>query len=415
MRPVPTENLSPFLSGDVLSPDYVAPALNGPSFRRKPRRILVVSRSAPALFLQKFASFARQWNWHLCYDMLHTGAIPVRWDGDGMIAMTSYPSDISDFVAESRLPCVTVGSVGEDETDPSVFPDMARTGQAAALHLLERGCTSFVWAPFVDDTANRLQFEAFNAVIRQRKGCSCQILPPAHRRIGQAWHDNWTEWSRSMATLCRDVLPGTGLFAFNDCLSAKVLAAAVEMGIAVPDSLAIIGAGNNPFECESADITLSSVDPNFEEMAEQAATLLYQLLDGITPLQRAVAVPPKGIAARQSTVTHRSDYPRIEHAIAYVLAHCADPSLCVSTLAEAVGVSRRQLERDFRSGKGCTIRAFIEEARILRASQLLIEHPQTKIMTIAESIGISDPNCFFRKFRKRFGVTPTAFRRQANS
>jgi transcriptional regulator GlxA family with amidase domain len=87
-----------------------------------------------------------------------------------------------------------------------------------------------------------------------------------------------------------------------------------------------------------------------------------------------------------------------------------DRSVSIDRLAALVGLSRRQLERQFVAGTGKSPQAFIAELRLryadwmVRATRL----PQTEI---AQRCGFADSSHFARNYRAHFGVTPSAARR----
>ncbi len=361
--------------------------------------------------MQGLAQYAREQNWHLVTDVIHTGVVPHRWEGDGIIALACYGHEGVTDAMPAGVPCVTVSLAAESRARPRVEPDQREIGRLAAKHLLERGCRDFVWAPFLDDLPNRQQFEGFHAVIGP-EGFNCRLLPPAHRRLGRAWHDNEQEWRHALRDVFTSLSQPTGLFANNDSLCGRVLAAAEAAHIAVPRQLALLGVGNDPADCGSAPIPLSTIALNELQVAHRAAETLQRLLEGQAPDSAVVLVPPQGAITRESTGIEPEHDSRIQQAATFISQHSADPRLGVVMVAEQVGISRRQLERDFRKLKGCTVREYIEETRMLLAARILLDQPQTKVLTIADSIGISDPNSFFRKFRKRFGLTPAAYRRE---
>lgn len=377
------------------------------------RTILLATAAAPAAFLQALAGSARERHWRLVTDLAHTGAVPSRWQGDGMVAFAAYASDPGPTLAATRLPGVTVSLWPDFTGQPRVEPDQAAIGRLAARHLLERECREFVWAPFTDDRANRDRLRGFQAELRA-EGYDCHLLPPAYRRIGHAWNDNAREWRQATWDRLSGLREHTGVFAFNDCLSGRVAHLALEAGLAVPGRIAILGVGNDPLDCESGALSLTSIDPDLEGMTVRAADLLEEVMSG-RRARELVLHPPKGVVARASTQVDRLHDSRMHQAIAYVATHRADPRLSVASVADNIGISRRQLERDFRNFKGCTVRQYIEEMRMQTAARLVLEQPHAKVLAIADAIGIPDPNRFFRKFRKRFGTTPGAFRRQSTS
>ncbi len=388
------------------TPSNLGQAQNRPAIRSK---ILVAAQYANQDFLQGIARFAKERNWQLITDMLHTGVLPKRWDSDGILALVPYQSDLPSFANGTNAPCVTLSLADDCLSVPRVEPNHFEIGKLAANHLIDQECRKFIWAPFIDDPQNRERFDGFRSVLKTF-GYPCIQLPPPHTKSFQPWQENWTEWHLSVVDILSTVQDRTGLFSFNDCLSAELATIADEIGLTVPDQIAIIGAGNETVECEASHISLSSVDPNMENMAYQAAALLSDLMDGKRTKTECIKVAPKKVEARASTEVSSRNSSRIQRAMTYISDHFSDPNLGVNPVSEALGISRRQLERDFRAAKGNTIREHIEETRMRVASQLLIEQPDTNVEEISRLVGISSPGSFFRIFRKRFGLTPAAYR-----
>ncbi len=346
--------------------------------------------------------------------MLHTGNLPRRWDGDGILAFVTNKSEISSYVAGVGTPCVTASMTDECKALPRIQPDNIAIGQMAAKHLINRNCRNFVWAPFFDDAQNKERFLGFVGEI-SKHGYSFETLPAAHHKASGLCTSNWPEWKAAVSSKLSNLKGRTGLFASNDCLSVELASLAEELGVKVPDDLAIIGFGNEIIECESAPITLSSIDPNMEKIAYSAAKLLADILEGRESSDTIIKIPPSGIVARESTAISNQESSRVEQALSFVAKHYSDPNLGVSTVAESLDISRRQLERDFRTEKKSTVREYIELTRMNEASRLLIEQPDVSISNIAELVGISAPGNFFRIFRKRFGTTPAAYREKRGS
>jgi AraC family transcriptional regulator, glycine betaine-responsive activator len=91
-------------------------------------------------------------------------------------------------------------------------------------------------------------------------------------------------------------------------------------------------------------------------------------------------------------------------------ANIEDP-LSLNTVADKVGVSRRQIERLFKRHLGMVPSKFYLEARLRRARALLLQ-TDLSIMEIAVACGFESPPHFSRCFRSQFGCTPSAERQR---
>jgi len=84
-------------------------------------------------------------------------------------------------------------------------------------------------------------------------------------------------------------------------------------------------------------------------------------------------------------------------------------SLGLSGVARLLGVHPAHLAKVFRSHYHCTVGHYIRGLRLDRAARLLTESEES-LTAIAVDTGFYDQSHFARLFRRRFGVTPAAFR-----
>jgi AraC-like DNA-binding protein len=111
-------------------------------------------------------------------------------------------------------------------------------------------------------------------------------------------------------------------------------------------------------------------------------------------------------------LTHRIDL-RIVTAV-QIIEQKYGSSLSVSSLAASTGLSVSRFEHLFRCYLSMSARVFILELRLFRATELLVDSTD-RISEIARRVGIHDPSNFAHEFRRRFGISPSQFRRQNES
>jgi YesN/AraC family two-component response regulator len=87
---------------------------------------------------------------------------------------------------------------------------------------------------------------------------------------------------------------------------------------------------------------------------------------------------------------------------------CEEP-LSLTQLAEAVGLDRFELSRQFTRATGRCIRRYHAECRIARAKELLLTN--CSITEIAQAVGYSELPRFDKMFRALTGSSPSEFRR----
>lgn len=86
--------------------------------------------------------------------------------------------------------------------------------------------------------------------------------------------------------------------------------------------------------------------------------------------------------------------------------------LSVDELARRFSCSRRHLNRIFHQHFGLSVASLRMEMRLLKAATLLRD-PETKVINVAESCGFNHLGLFNTCFKRRFGTTPSNWRRSA--
>lgn len=104
--------------------------------------------------------------------------------------------------------------------------------------------------------------------------------------------------------------------------------------------------------------------------------------------------------------------PALRRLLDYIDAHLGD-DLRIRTLAEVARVSPRHISRAFVAGTGLPPHRYVTERRLERAARLLRAPGGPPIGEIAGQVGLSSQSHLTTAFRRRFGVTPLTYRREA--
>ena len=108
------------------------------------------------------------------------------------------------------------------------------------------------------------------------------------------------------------------------------------------------------------------------------------------------------------------NYPmdiRITEILRYIQQHSCESTL-VST-AKEFNLSTAYLSRIFSKYTHKTFTCIRNEARILQAA-ILLKSTTEKVTAIAEEVGYSNMNYFYKIFRKKYGQTPAEYRKKVN-
>ena len=105
--------------------------------------------------------------------------------------------------------------------------------------------------------------------------------------------------------------------------------------------------------------------------------------------------------------------PRVAAAIVQMHATIAAPQ-SAAAIAQSLGISSRRLEGLFRAELGTGPGAYALDLR-LEVARTLVEAGTEPLASIAKATGFSSAGTLARAFRSRYGVSPSALRRKADS
>ena len=101
----------------------------------------------------------------------------------------------------------------------------------------------------------------------------------------------------------------------------------------------------------------------------------------------------------------------VQKAATYIAHHYAYP-ISIPDIASYVGVDRSHLYTVFKQVIGVSPKDYLTDYRIRKACSLLRE-PALSITAVANSVGFENNLYFSKVFRKRMGLTPSDYRKQA--
>lgn len=104
--------------------------------------------------------------------------------------------------------------------------------------------------------------------------------------------------------------------------------------------------------------------------------------------------------------------PRVTLAKNYLDSHYYTTDLNLDEVADAVGLSKYHLCREFNHLYGISPGKYLANLRLQKSCALLLQNRQHTIAEIASMVGFSNDNYFCKVFRKAFGTTPTQYRLQ---
>lgn len=104
----------------------------------------------------------------------------------------------------------------------------------------------------------------------------------------------------------------------------------------------------------------------------------------------------------------RNSRGKLDSVLGYIEKNYAQP-ISEHEVAKECGMSPFEFSRAFRAAHGVTFRDYLSDCRLVQSKRLL-GVPQVAVSDVAAMAGFNDPSYFARLFRKRTGISPSAYR-----
>lgn len=325
----------------------------------------------------------------------------AKWRVDGVIARIEN-HEIEHAARATGVPVVNVSAAGLAPEFPVVISDSAAVARLAAEHLLERGFEHFGYCG-----DGRFKWSATHAgnfiEFLEREGHACAVFDSQPEDFAD-WEAEQEKLGRWIQSLPKPV----GIMACYDIRGQQVLDVCRQLGVQVPDEIAVIGQHNDELLCELCDPPLSSVIPNSCRAGYEAAALLQEMMRGRRVAAGPYLISPVGVAVRQSTDIVALNDRQIAAAVRFIREN-ACRGIGVEDVLRAIPMSRTLLERKLRQLLRRSPYEEILHIRLRRAKELL-SATSLSIAEIAERAGFSCPEYLSAAFKKHAGVSPREFR-----
>lgn len=210
------------------------------------------------------------------------------------------------------------------------------------------------------------------------------------------------DWIKSLRKPC-------GILAFSDEDAQYAISICREKRISIPKQIGIIGIDNEEYICDNVVPPLSSIEPDYEGAGYRAGELLDEFLSGNrTHAGSRELYGVSTIQNRMSAQSISSSANRVSHALEIIRADPANAPDPVS-IARQMNLSLRVLELAFKQIQGTGIATEILSQR-LALSKRLLKTSRLDIGEVALKCGFSNHAAFLASFKRRFGMSPRAWR-----
>ncbi|QDU93821.1 Xylose operon regulatory protein [Lignipirellula cremea] len=387
-----------------------------PGFKTRRRVALLVetSRSYGRDLLRGIALFARtRSNWSLLHQEMTIDVLLPEWMQESAIHGVIARVDTRTIEPLRRLgvPCVDVRCSRSFPGIPQVETDDQKVAALAFEHLWDRGFRRFAFCGFQFAHYSDARLRFFQKLV-VAAGCPLSVYETPGRRDAtlSSLEESGVIDAAAMSAWLKSLTSPTGLFVCNDIRGQQVLNACRTLDLAVPDDVAVIGVDDDDAVCPLSDPPLTSVRPDAERAGYRAAEILDAMMNGEPAPARVEYIPPTTVVQRMSTQVMAVEDREVARVCRFIREHACD-GIDVNDVTEFTSLSRRQLERRFRTELNRTLHEEITAARLTRVKQLLQETRMT-LEQIAPLAGFSHKESLSAVFKRDLGETPGEYRRR---
>ena len=337
--------------------------------------------------------------------------IDENWDGDGLILFRYSPEEAENF-KRRNIPLVNLSAESTGKGYPSVIPDNPEIGRQAAQHLLTLGLRHFSYWGDPSRTYSRQRGTAFEQEILNA-GFECinvQFEPDQF-----PWEGRWLKMHEQIVDELNRLPKPIGIFAKDDMLGSNIIRICNELGILVPEEIAVMGTNADEVFCQISTPALSSVAYPGERVGFEAARLLSSMMNGKSVAgDHLETISIREIVARESTNTLAVNNPVVTQAVQYIRSVAPIYPIHVSEVAARSPLSLSGFNKHFVQQMGHTPKEEIKRVRLAKV-QVMLKNTRQKISQIARDMKFESPEELSRFFKRETGVAPKDYRSQFQS
>jgi LacI family transcriptional regulator len=332
-----------------------------------------------------------------------------QWGGTGIIARIPNQR-VATQILQAGVPIVAIGLTDEQLAPDSplhslseISSDPAEVSRLAADHLLDRQFRHFAYVGSGDRGWSSRREKAFRDYLAERG-----IVPHVYRSPDKRRDQVWEREQDILANWVSKLPTPIGLFACDDDRGREVIEACTQAGLKVPEEIAVVGVDNDEVFCDLSDPPMSSVSLNIETAGYRAAALLDGLMSGTITEPASIKVEALCVVTRRSSDIVAVEDDEVSSALR-IIHHEQGRGVSVESIVDELAVSRRSLEKRFRSVLGRSILDEIQSARLDHSKRLLLETTYS-VSRVAKLSGFGSVGYFIQFFQRRVGKTPGKFR-----
>ncbi len=326
---------------------------------------------------------------------------------DGFIAFINRNDELEYCKSHIKKNTPAVVSMSYQTNSPNVLyfkTDDFAVGQKIAEYFIHNNFTNFAFCGCPSRKMSVDRQNGFQNAIKKHHMAKYEFFNFNTKQItmDDAEVKQLTKWLTSLPK-------PAAIMTCNDDRGQDVLRACRAAKLLVPELISIVGVDNDEITCNIYTTSLSSLRLNLESAGYSAAEQLDRILHKKKPEYREIIIKPADIVERKSSNTMATRNEIVVAAVNYIKQNSAK-NMGLDEIAEAVGVSRRSLQRKFKTFLGRSVLDETQTIRCRKIAEILI-YTNLSIMQIAYAMGFNGIENISRYFKQVYGMRPLEYRK----
>ncbi|SHI47923.1 DNA-binding transcriptional regulator, LacI/PurR family [Rubritalea squalenifaciens DSM 18772] len=345
--------------------------------------------------------------------------IDETWQGDALVLFRATAEELEVYKQRGQAVAL-VSSEGPSGGFPRIIPDNFRVGGMAAEHLMESMVPNLAFLARGETLYQEANFAPGQRVYpRERlKGFidklqESDITPSVHYISGHPlWKKNaWKLIEKEVSEFIESLPKPCGLFVADDPLAGVVVKVAAKMQIDIPGELLVIGFGNDPGYCLTANTPLSSIGYPGSKVGYAAAEAIQKQLLGEAPQETIQRIEVRKLRVRESSDSIAIPDPDFAKLVRWMRLRAIREPLRMDDLVEKSGLSISSLRKRFHQFLGHSPKEELAQIRLKHFKHLLAR-TEEPVAVISEKMGFLSIQEASRFFMREAGQRPTEYREQ---
>ena len=286
--------------------------------------------------------------------------------------------------------------------------DNVAIGSLAAEHFISRGFREFAYCGYNGINFSDVRRQTFVCKVGEA-GFVCHVFDAGKSDVkdfgenvvrGERYAPMADE-AKAIRNWLRKLPKPVAVFCSHDLRAHQVLTLCQQVGICVPQEVAILGVDDDAILCGFTMPTLSSIDPNGFETGREAVRISHEMLqkNEVRRNPPQVFVKSLRLIVRESTEVYPVEPPWLADALVYIGCNATRGIMAADVFAH-VGLSHR-------TKLGVSVQELLAKTRLDESCRLL--RTGLSVTDVARRAGFSSVQYFCRAFAAAHKMSPATW------